>query len=81
MAWQRPVVDLVGAVVQRLERLGVQQAHQKVKRLVVVWDDGVQCALLLAQGVEVHIVPVGDGLDLGQVEGSQPHGGGHQDRF
>ena len=72
------MVDLVGAVVEGLERLGVEQAHQKVKRLVVIWYDSVERALLLPQGVEVHIIPVGDGLDLGQVEGGQPDGGGHE---
>ena len=73
------MVDLVGAVVEGLERLGVEQAHQKIKRLVVIWYDGVERALLLPQGVEVHIVPVCDGFDLGQVEGGQPDSGGHKD--
>ena len=27
---QGPVVNLVGAVVEGLERLGIQQAHQKI---------------------------------------------------
>ena len=31
--------------------------------------------------VSQHIVMVCDGLDLGQVEGRQPDGGGHEDRF
>ena len=81
MAWQGPVVNLVGAVVEGLERLGVEQAHQKVKSRIVVRYDGVQRALLLSQGVEIHIVMVCDGLDLGQVEGGKPDGGGHEDRF
>ena len=73
------MVDLVGAVVQRLKRLGVEQAHQKVKRLVIIWYDSVERALLLPQGIEVHVIPVGDGLDLGQIERSQPDGGEHED--
>ena len=81
MAGQGPVVDLIRAVVEGLERLGVEQAHQKIERLIVVRYDGVQRALPLPQGVEIHIIPVGDGLDLGQVEGGQPDSGGHQDRF
>ena len=81
VAGQGPVVDLVSAVIESLERLGVEQAHQKVKRLVVIWYDGVERTLPLPQGVEVHIVPVGDGLDLGQVEGGQPDSGGHKDGF
>ena len=72
------MVDLVGAVVEGLERLGVEQAHQKIERLIIVRDHGVQRAPLLPQGVEIHIIPVGDGLDLGQVEGGQPDGGGHE---
>ena len=78
---QGPVVDLVGAVVQCLECLGIEQAHQKVKCLIVVRDHGVERTFLLPQGVEVHIIPVGDGLDLGQVEGSQPDGSGHENRL
>ena len=72
------MMDLVGAVVEGLECLGVEQAYQKVKSRIVVRYDGIQCALLLPQGVEVHIVMVCDGLDLGQVEGGQPDGGGHE---
>lgn len=79
MAGQGPVVDLVGAVVEGLERLGVEQGHQEIECRVIVRDDGVQRHFLFAQGVEVHVVVVGDGLDLGQIEGSQPDGGGHED--
>ena len=79
MAGQGPMVDLVGAVVEGLERLGVEQGYQKIECRVIVRDDGVQRHLLFAQGVEVHVVVVGDGLDLGQVEGGQPDGGGHED--
>ena len=75
------MVDLVGAVVESLECLGVEQAHQKIECRVVIGDHRVQRALPLPQGVEIHIIPVGDGLDLGQVEGGQPDSGGHQDRF
>ena len=75
------MVDLVGAVVQRLRRLGVEQTHQKVKCLIIVWYDGVERTFLLPQGVEVHVIPVGDSLDLGQIEWSQPDGGGHEDRL
>ena len=81
MAGQGPVVDLVGAVVEGLERLGVEQAHQKIEAVVVVGYDGVERTFLLSQSVEVHIVPVRDGLDLRQIEGGQPHSGGHEDRF
>ena len=79
VAGQGPVVDLVGAVVEGLERLGVKQAHQKVKRLVIIRYDSVQRTLLLSQSVEVHVIPVGDGFDLRQVEGGQPDGSGHED--
>ena len=64
-----------------MERLGVKQAHQKIEGLVVVGDDGIKGALLLSQGVEVHIIVVGDGLDLGQVEWSQADSGGHENAF
>ena len=71
------MVDLVGAVVEGLERLGVKETHQKIEGRIVVRYDGVQCALLFPQGVKVHIVMVGDCLDLGQIEGGQPDGSGH----
>ena len=73
------MVDLVRAVVEGLERLGVEQGYQKIKAGIVIRDNGIQGAFLLAQGVEIHVVVVGDGLDLGQVEGGQPDGGGHED--
>ena len=73
------MVGLVRAVVEGLERLGVEQGYQKIKCGIVVRDDGVECHLFFAQGVEIHVVVVGDGLDLGQVEGGQPDGGGHED--
>ena len=40
------VVDLVRAVVQGLECLRVEQAHQKVISAVVVRDDSIQRTLL-----------------------------------
>ena len=81
MPGQRAVVDLVRAVVEGLEHLGVKQAHQKVVGCVIVRDHGVQGAFLLPQGIEVHVVVVRDGPDLGQIEGRQTHGGGHEDAF
>ena len=81
VAGQGPVVDLVGAVVEGLECLGVEQAHQKIEAVVIVGNDGVQSAFLFSQRVQVHIVPVRDGLNLRQIEGSQPHSGGHEDGF
>lgn len=77
MARQRPMVDLIGAVVEGLKRLGIEQADQKIVGIIVVWDDGIKRHLLLAQGIEVHVIVVGDGLDLGQIEGGQAHSGGH----
>ena len=73
------MVDLVSTVIEGLERLGVEQGHQEVKRVVVVRDHGIEGHLFLSQGVEIHVVVVGDRLDLRQIEGRQPHGGGDQD--
>ena len=53
MAGQGAMVDLVGAVVQGLERLGVEQADEKIEAVVVVGDDGIQRTLLLPQSVEI----------------------------
>ena len=78
MAGQGSVVDLVGAVVKGLECLGVEQAHQKIQAVVVVGYDGIQSAFLFSQRVQVHIIPVCNGFDLRQIEGSQPHSGGHE---
>ena len=78
---QGPVVNLVGAVVEGLERLGIQQAYQKIETVVIIGNDGIEGTLLFPQGVQVHVVPVCDGLDLRQVEGGQPDGCGHEDRL
>ena len=50
------MVDLVGAVIEGLERLGIEQTHQKIEGAVVVRDDGVQGAFPLPQGVEIHVI-------------------------
>jgi len=68
--WQGPVVDLVGAVVEGLECLGVEQTPQKIERLIVVRDLGVQGALLFPKGVQVHVVVIGDGLDQSRLKGA-----------
>ena len=48
MTRQRPMVDLVGTVVQRLEYLGVQQADEEVEGRIIIWDHGIESALFLA---------------------------------
>ena len=45
---QRPVVDLVGTVVQRLEYLGVQQADKKIEGRIIIWDHGIKSTFSLA---------------------------------
>ena len=74
-------MDLVCAVVKGLEDLGVQQADEEVEGRIIIRDDGVQSALSLSQRVEIHVIMVGDGFDLRQIEGRQPHSGRHQNRF
>ena len=75
------MVDLVSTVVKGLECLGVEKTHQKIQTVVVVGYDGVQSAFLFSQRIKVHIIPVRNGLNLRQIEGSQPHSGGHQYAF
>ena len=79
MTRQRPVVDLVGAVVQRLEDLRIQQANEKIEGRIVVRDHRIKGTFLLTQGVEIHIVMIRDGLDLRQVERCQAYSGADQD--
>ena len=81
MTRQCPMVDLVGAVVQCLEYLGVQQADEEVEGRVIIRDHGIQSALSLSQRVEIHVIMVGDSFDLRQIEGRQPHSGTHQNAF
>ena len=59
----------------------VKQAHKEIERVVVVRDDSVECNLFLTQRVEIHVVMVGQGLDLWQVEGCEADGRTHQNRF
>ncbi len=72
---------MVGAVVEGLEHLGVEQTHQKIQTVVVVRYHRIQSTLLLFQSVDIHIVMVHDSFDLGQIERSQPDGGGHENRL
>ena len=74
-------MDLVCAVVKRLEDLGVQQADEEIEGRIIVRDHGIESALFLTQCVQVHIVMVRDRLDLRQIEGCQPHSGTHQNAF
>ena len=52
--------------------------QKKIESRIVVGYDSVQRAFLFSQSVEVHVVMVGNGLDLGQVERGQPNRGGHE---
>ena len=81
MTRQRAVVDLVCAVLEGLKRLCVKQTHKEIKRVVVVGNDSVKSHFLLAQRVKVHIVMVGQGLDLRQIKGCKTDSRTHQDRF
>ena len=62
---QSAVVDLIRTVIERLECLGVEERHQKIKGVVIVWDHCVKGAFLFSQSIEVHIVVIRDGPDLG----------------
>ena len=73
------MMDLIRTVIKRLKRLGIEQRHQKIEGAVIVRDYGVESAFLFSQGIEVHIVVVCDGPNLGQVKGSQTNRGGDQD--
>ena len=81
MARQRAVVDLVCAVIQGLERLRVKQAYKEIERVVVIWDNSVERDLFFSQRVKVHVVMVGQGLDLRQIKGCETDSRTHQDRF
>ena len=62
---KRPMMDLVCAVIKRLKRLGIEQGHQEIEGVVIVRDHGVKSAFLFSQSIEVHIVVIRDGPDLG----------------
>ena len=81
MARQRAVVDLVCAVIKGLERLRVKQTHKEVERVIIVGNDSVKSHFLLTQRVKVHIVVVGQGLDLRQIKWRETDSRTHQDRF
>ena len=48
MTRQRAMVDLVGAVVQRLKYLGIQQADEEIEGRVIIRDYGIEGAFFLA---------------------------------
>ena len=77
----RPVMDLVGTVIERLKRLRVKQTHKEIKRVIIVWNDSVECDLFFSQRVKIHIVMVGQGLDLRQIKGRETDSRTHQNRF
>ena len=74
-------MDLVGTVIERLKRLRVKQAYKEIERVVVIWDNSVERDLFLAQRVKVHVVMVGQGLNLRQIERREADSRTHQDRF
>jgi len=81
VARQRAVVDLVCAVIEGLECLRVKQTHKEIKCVVVVGNDSVKSHFLLAQRVKVHVVMVGQGLDLRQIKGRETDSRTHQNRL
>ena len=81
MARQRAVMNLVCAVIEGLERLRVKQTHKEIERIIIIWNDSVECDLFFAQCVEIHIVMVGQGLDLRQIKGRETDSRTHQNRF
>lgn len=72
MVRQCSVVLLVGAVIQCLEDLRIQEADQEIKRCVIVRDHSIKGTLFLPQGVQIHIIMVCKRLDLGQIERGKP---------
>ena len=64
-----------------MERLRVKQAYKEIERVVVIWDNSVERDLFLAQRVKVHVVVVGQGLNLRQIKGCEADGCTHQNRF
>ena len=64
-----------------MERLRVKQAYKEIERVVVIWDNSVERDLFLAQRVKVHVVMVGQGLNLRQIERREADSRTHQDRF
>ena len=81
MAGQRPMVNLVGTVIERLKHLGIQQRDQKREAVIIVWDHSIERHLPLPQRVQIHVIVVRDGLDLGQIKRCQPHRRRHQNGF
>ena len=75
------MVDLVSTVVQRLKYLGIQQADEEIEGRIIIRDHGIEGTFFLSQGIQVHVIMVGDGLDLRQIEWGQPHGGAYQNTF
>ena len=74
-------MNLVCAVIEGLKRLCVKQAHKEVERVVVVRNNSVERDLLFSQRVKIHIVMVGQGLNLRQIKGCETDSRTHQDRF
>ena len=64
-----------------MERLRVKQAYKEIERVVVIWDNSVERDLFLAQRVKVHVVMVGQCLNLRQIERREADSRTHQDRF
>ena len=58
-------MDLIRAVIKCLKCLGIEQGHQEIEGVVIVRDHGVKSTFLFSQSIEVHIVVVCDGPDLG----------------
>ena len=75
---QRPLVYLVGLVVEGLKGAGVEHPHQVIECAVIVWDDGKHGLLAVSHQAQFHIVPAGNAHDLGENKGGQADGSAHQ---
>ena len=71
-------------------RLSVSQVDSRVilrgrcpirahERVIIVWNDSIKRNLLFAQRVEIHVIMVGQGLNLRQIKGCKTDSRTHQD--
>ena len=78
---QAALVFPVCHIVQRLDELAVNHAHQVVEALIAVRDTAEEGHLLFTQFLQMEVIGIGESGDLRQVEGRQPDANTNQNGF
>lgn len=81
MDGEPPAVHVVRLITQEIEKLCVQDAHDKVEGVVGIGDDNEQRRFPVADGVQLHLVRFHQFPQLFDVKGGKAGTAGDEDGF